>query len=343
MLPIVTHTWRAWFSFHVFTQGYTKNFESPPLFSVWLLKISSFSWPRSACLYNLTQHLLLLCTGPQYIVVYSSSRSSWLCCVGRRLSMAQWAVLGPHPGSEPAKPWAAESELQNLVTQPRGPPQHLLLLESLAYFTTTTLNLPGPCVFFLVLYLLCKLFFLVRQSWPRYFNVCLCAFWFLNKAVDSLRTGTMSSFLLGRGDCNQEMSLTITLSGYLWTLTHGCGYPMAYSFSWLVSKPDALDPVCSAWECLAVKWLALFINSVWIPNNLHKTRLATQSCTSQPLNMPQGKLCLLMTCPPLPKNSSWLSSPAPELMQRSCKEIKDVPMCYWNAFKISYSNWELII
>ena len=32
--------------------------------------------------------LLLLCKAPQYIVVYSSCRSFWLCYVGRRLSMA---------------------------------------------------------------------------------------------------------------------------------------------------------------------------------------------------------------------------------------------------------------
>ena len=28
----------------------------------------------------------------------------------------------PHPGLEPAKPWAAEAELRNLTTRPRGGP-----------------------------------------------------------------------------------------------------------------------------------------------------------------------------------------------------------------------------
>ena len=47
---------------------------------------------------------------PQYIVVYSSCRSFWLCYVGHRLSTAWWAVLGLCPGSKPMKPWAAETE-----------------------------------------------------------------------------------------------------------------------------------------------------------------------------------------------------------------------------------------
>ena len=34
--------------------------------------------------------------------------------------MVWWAVLGPHPGSEPAKPWAAEAERTNLTTRPQG-------------------------------------------------------------------------------------------------------------------------------------------------------------------------------------------------------------------------------
>ena len=62
---------------------------------------------------------------PQYIVVYSSCRSFWLCYVGRRLSMAWW-VLGPHPASELVKPWAAEVERVNPTTRPWGWPPELI-------------------------------------------------------------------------------------------------------------------------------------------------------------------------------------------------------------------------
>ena len=69
-----------------------------------------------ASIYSLSSFfflLLLLPKAPQYIVVYSSCRSFWLCCVGCYLSMAWWAVPCRHPGSEPAKPWAAEAEHVN--------------------------------------------------------------------------------------------------------------------------------------------------------------------------------------------------------------------------------------
>ena len=59
---------------------------------------------------------------PQYIVVYSSCRSFWFCYVGCHLSMAWWAVLGPHPGSKPAKPWAPKAGCMNSTTQPWGRP-----------------------------------------------------------------------------------------------------------------------------------------------------------------------------------------------------------------------------
>ena len=64
--------------------------------------------------------LLLLPQDPQYIVVYSSCRSFWLCYVGRRLSMAWWVVPGLHQGSKLAKLWAVEVECMNLITQPWG-------------------------------------------------------------------------------------------------------------------------------------------------------------------------------------------------------------------------------
>ena len=66
--------------------------------------------------------LLLLPKAPQYIAVYSSCRSFWLCYVGRSLSMAWWVVPCLCPGSERAKPWATEAEHMNLTTQPWGRP-----------------------------------------------------------------------------------------------------------------------------------------------------------------------------------------------------------------------------
>ena len=66
--------------------------------------------------------LLLLLKAPQYIVVYSRCRSFWLGSVHRHLSMAWWAVLGPRPGFEPAKPQAAEAEHVKLTTRPWGQP-----------------------------------------------------------------------------------------------------------------------------------------------------------------------------------------------------------------------------
>ena len=59
---------------------------------------------------------------PQYIVVYSSCRSLWLCYVGHHLSMAWWAVPCPHPGCEQTKPPATEAEHANLTTWPWGGP-----------------------------------------------------------------------------------------------------------------------------------------------------------------------------------------------------------------------------
>ena len=64
--------------------------------------------------------LILLPKTPQYIVVGSSCECLWLCYVGRRLSMAWWAVLCPRPGSELVKPWATEAECGNLATRPWG-------------------------------------------------------------------------------------------------------------------------------------------------------------------------------------------------------------------------------
>ena len=66
--------------------------------------------------------LLILPKAPQYIVVYSGCRFFWLCYVGCCLSMAWWVVPCPYLGSEPAKPWAAETECTNPTSWPRGWP-----------------------------------------------------------------------------------------------------------------------------------------------------------------------------------------------------------------------------
>ena len=42
--------------------------------------------------------------------------------------MAWWAVPCPRPGTEPAKPWAANVEHPNLTTRPRGQPQMWTLM-----------------------------------------------------------------------------------------------------------------------------------------------------------------------------------------------------------------------
>ena len=39
-------------------------------------------------------------------------------------------VLGPRPGSEPVKPWAAEAERMNLTTRPWGRPQKIPFLKA---------------------------------------------------------------------------------------------------------------------------------------------------------------------------------------------------------------------
>ena len=56
----------------------------------------------------------------QCMVAYSSCGSFQLCHVGRCLSVAWWAVLGPWPGSESAKPRTAEEEHAKPTTWPRG-------------------------------------------------------------------------------------------------------------------------------------------------------------------------------------------------------------------------------
>ena len=84
---------------------------------------------------------------PQYIVVYSSCRTFWLCYVGRCLSMAWWAVLGPCLASEPAKHWAAEVEHANLTTGLQGwPPIFFFLLEEDSLWTNICANLPQICM-----------------------------------------------------------------------------------------------------------------------------------------------------------------------------------------------------
>ena len=101
---------------------------SPELTSVASLSSSSFFFLPKA---------------PQYIVVYFSCRSFWLCYVGRHLSMPWWTVPCPRPGSEPAKPWAAEVECVNLTTQPPGRPLMIFILKA-CLFSSYMEHSPSP-------------------------------------------------------------------------------------------------------------------------------------------------------------------------------------------------------
>ena len=85
---------------------------------IFLFKIGT--WANITSVANLPFFVFLLPKAPPYIVVYSSCRSFWLCYVGCCLSMARWAMLGPCPGTELAKAWAAKAEHMNLITQLRG-------------------------------------------------------------------------------------------------------------------------------------------------------------------------------------------------------------------------------
>lgn len=113
------------------------------------------------------------------------------------------------------------------------------------------------------------------------------------------------------------------LEKYLLVSICKLGYLVTYSYFLLSVKPNTADPIFRS----GIKHLVLFLNSVWIPNNPRKIQLGTQSCTSRVLNMPQGKLYLLMTCLPLTKNSALLLSRVPGPMQRSRKEMHSDYIC----------------
>ena len=84
-----------------------------------------FLYPSLSWEFSFSFFLLLLPKAPQYLVASSSCECLQLCFVGRRLSVAWWVVPCLHPGSEPAKPWAAKVERANLSTQPRGQPPRI--------------------------------------------------------------------------------------------------------------------------------------------------------------------------------------------------------------------------
>ena len=95
----------------------------------WRQKLNSFLFVCFRLAPELTSvanpFFLLLPQAPQYIVVYFNCRSFWLCYVGRCLSLAWRAMLGPRPGSKLAKIWVPEVAPVNLNTQPLGWPQKL--------------------------------------------------------------------------------------------------------------------------------------------------------------------------------------------------------------------------
>ena len=101
------------FTFSVMTDIFLKFFLSWSSFLFFFLRLA----PELTSVTNvLLCFFLLLPKAPQYIVLYSSCRSFWLCYVGHCHSVAWWAVLGLCPGSELTKPWATEAECVNLTT-----------------------------------------------------------------------------------------------------------------------------------------------------------------------------------------------------------------------------------
>ena len=113
----------------------TWNYEAVFFF----LKIGT--WTNVCCQSCLLFFSLLLPKSPQYIVVYSSCECLWLSYVGCCLNMAWWAVPCLCPGSEPAKPWAAEAEHATLTTRPQGRPLIVLLKHLKLYPVVTNWSL----------------------------------------------------------------------------------------------------------------------------------------------------------------------------------------------------------
>ena len=83
-------------------------------------------WPWANICCQSFFFLLLLSKAPWYIVVDSSCRFSWLCCVGHWLSTAWWAVPHGRPGSEPSKSLGRRSRAQT-TTGPWGQPAYWVL------------------------------------------------------------------------------------------------------------------------------------------------------------------------------------------------------------------------
>ena len=92
------------------------------LFSLCFFFFKSFA-PELISAANL--FFLLLPKAPEYIVVYSSCRSFWLCYVGCHLSTTGQVVPGLRPGSKPVKSWTTKPEHAKLTTRPRGRPLSL--------------------------------------------------------------------------------------------------------------------------------------------------------------------------------------------------------------------------
>ena len=77
------------------------------------------TWANICCQ---SSFFFLLPKAPKYIVLCSSCRSFWFAMWDATSTMVWRAVLGPYPGSEQAKSWAAEAECVNLTTTPDRQP-----------------------------------------------------------------------------------------------------------------------------------------------------------------------------------------------------------------------------
>ena len=88
-----------------------------PMLEIFFCFFKDWLWANICCQ---SFFVFLPPDAPQYIVVYSSCGSFWLCYMGHHLSTAWWAMPHPHPGSKLAKPWAAKAESENLTSGPGG-------------------------------------------------------------------------------------------------------------------------------------------------------------------------------------------------------------------------------
>ena len=126
-LPSVRHS-SSFFLVYTICMQYLMTDEVGYLFPH-LVPLNSFFSQVDTCCQSFFLPLLLP-EAPQYIVVYSSCRSFWLCYVGCCLNMAWWAVPCPHPGSELVFTLGCQSSVRQPNHSARGWP-HLKFLKAI--------------------------------------------------------------------------------------------------------------------------------------------------------------------------------------------------------------------